>query len=104
LQEEYTYLRHKHRLEPLPLHIWKFLRMRPANFPSLRIAQFAALVHRSLHLFARILERTTVGELTELLQVTAGTYWDTHVRFGEAQETASPKRLGDASIRNIIIN
>ncbi len=104
LREEYTYLQHKYRLEPLPLHIWKFLRMRPANFPSLRIAQFAALVHRSLHLFTRILERPTVRELTELLQVTAGTYWDTHVRFGEVQQVASPKRLGDASIRNIIIN
>ncbi len=104
LQQEYVYLRHKHRLEPIPLHLWKFLRMRPANFPSLRIAQFAALVCRSLHLLTRILERTTVSELAALLHVTAGAYWDTHVRFGEVQQVAKTKRLGDASVRNIIIN
>jgi hypothetical protein len=104
LQEVYRYLQHKYRLMPLQAHIWKFLRMRPANFPSLRLAQFAALVHRSLHLLTRILESTTAEDIHELLDVAASPYWDTHLRFDEPQSRSVKKRLGAASVENIIIN
>jgi len=104
LQDEYRYLQQKYRLMPLQAHIWKFMRMRPANFPSLRIAQFAALVHRSLHLLTRMLEKTTAAEISALLDVTASAYWDTHVRLDEPQQRCMKKRLGEASVRNIIIN
>ena len=78
--------------------------MRPANFPTVRIAQFAALIYKSLHLFSQIIETHSVKEIVPLLDVKASSYWDTHVQFDVAQERATKKSLGKDSVRNIIIN
>ncbi len=104
LQREYDYLKKKYKLKPIPVVLWKFLRMRPVNFPSVRIAQFAALVHKSLHLFSQIIETHSVKEIGPLLDVKASSYWDTHYRFDVPQEQPSPKALGKTSVENIIIN
>lgn len=104
LQREYDYLRKKYKLKPMGGHLWKFLRMRPANFPTVRIAQFAALMHRSLHLFSQIIETHSVKEIAPLLDVAASSYWNTHFQFDVAQEGSSVKALGKSSIENIIIN
>jgi hypothetical protein len=88
----------------MPVHLWKFLRMRPANFPTIRIAQFATLIHKSFHLFSQITETHTVKEIIPLLDVTASSYWDDHYRFDEPSDVSSPKHLGKSSIQNIIIN
>ena len=104
LQKEYNYLRKKYKLIPIPKHIWKFLRMRPANFPTLRIAQFAALLSKSVHLFSQIIETHTVKEIEPLLDVTASRYWDNHFQFDVEQKKAIPKSLGYSSVQNIIIN
>jgi hypothetical protein len=104
LQKEYTYLAKKYKLKPIQGHLWKFLRMRPANFPTVRIAQFAALIYKSLHLFSQIIETHSVKEIEPLLNVTASSYWDTHFQFDAAQKQATPKALGRSSVQNIIIN
>ena len=104
LQREYDYLKKKYKLKPIPGHLWKFLRMRPANFPTIRIAQFAGLLHKSVHLFSQIIETHSVKEIEPLLEVTASSYWDTHFQFDVAQKTATKKSLGKSSIANIIIN
>ena len=104
LQREYDYLKKKYKLKPIASHLWKFLRMRPANFPTIRIAQFAALVHKSIHLFSQIIETHSVKEIEPLLDVTASKYWDTHFQFDVAQDKAAPKSLGKTSVQNIIIN
>lgn len=104
LRAEYNYLRKKYQLTPIPLSSWKFMRMRPANFPTIRIAQFAALAHQSLHLFSEIIEKSTVKEVLPLFDVTASKYWDTHYRFSEPADKEQKKKLGKASVQNIIIN
>jgi hypothetical protein len=104
LQREYDYLKKKYQLKPIATHLWKFLRMRPANFPTIRIAQFAALMHKSIHLFSQIIETHSVKEVAPLLDVTASSYWDTHFQFDGAPTKAAPKSLGKSSIENIIIN
>lgn len=104
LQDEYNYLRKKYKLSPISAHLWKFLRMRPANFPTVRIAQFAMLIHQSEHLFSQIIETHSVKEIEPLLNVTASEYWNTHFRFDELQTGPGQKSLGKTSIQNIIIN
>jgi hypothetical protein len=104
LQKEYEYLKRKYSLKPINSALWKFLRMRPANFPTIRIAQFASLVHQSIHLFSQIIETHSVQEIEPLLDVKASEYWESHFRFDAAQEHASVKSLGRSSIENIIIN
>lgn len=104
LQREYDYLKKKYQLKPIPAHLWKFLRMRPANFPTIRIAQFAALIHKSAHLFSQVIENHTVKDIEPLLNVMASQYWDTHFQFDVKLDHASGKSLGKSSIQNIIIN
>lgn len=104
LKTEYNFLRKKYKLKPIPAHSWKFLRMRPANFPTIRIAQFAMLVHQSVHLFATIIEKSTVKEIAPLFDVQASDYWTTHYQFDEPAEKEQKKKLGTSSVQNIIIN
>ncbi len=103
LKEEYSYLSKKYKLKPIPVHLWKFMRMRPPNFPTVRLAQFAALIHKSVHLFSQVIEVYTVKELTPMIEVMASEYWDDHFRFDEVSVYA-PKHMGKSSVQNIIIN
>jgi len=104
LTSEYLFLKKKYQLVPIPAHLWKFMRLRPPNFPTVRIAQFAALIHKSIHLFSKIINVFTPGDIFPLLKVAASEYWDKHYRFGESQPNSYPKATGDGSIENILIN
>lgn len=103
LQNEYAFLRAKYKLTPIPAHLWKLMRLRPSNFPAVRISQFAALVHRSSHLFSKVTEAENAGQLQKLLNVEASEYWNTHYTF-EKVSAHRVKRLGSSSVDNIIIN
>ncbi|MGC4104710.1 DUF2851 family protein [Ferruginibacter sp.] len=102
LQREYRFLKKKYRLQKVEAPFF-FLRMRPANFPSLRLAQLAMLVHNSSHLFAAIKESKTVQEVRILLNVTANDYWHYHYVFDEPG-AFKKKKLGAQMIDNILIN
>jgi len=104
LQREYEYLQKKYKLKPIAASLWKFLRMRPVNFPTIRIAQYAALIHKSVHLFSQIIEVHSLSDMLPLLDVKASVYWDTHYRFDTLQDTPSVKAIGKSSVENIIIN
>jgi hypothetical protein len=102
LQREYRFLKKKYDLKSVHKTVF-FLRMRPANFPSLRLAQLAMLIHQSLHLFSSIKESSSLKEVKALLDVTANDYWHYHYIFDE--ETAFKKKhLGIQMINNILIN
>ena len=102
LQREYRFLKTKYALTPIhnPVH---FLRMRPPNFPTVRLAQLAMLVHTSTHLFSKILEETDLSVVKRWLQVTAADYWHQHYRPGQPAPY-KPKNLGSSMADAIIIN
>lgn len=104
LEKEYHFLRRKYQLTPMVAHRWKFMRLRPYNFPTIRIAQFAMLVHKSMELFAQLMEIKKSKELLPLLDIRAGVYWDHHYRFGEFTKEMQPKHLGKDAVYNIMIN
>ena len=81
LKNEYSFLKKKHSLIPLKKHVWKTMRLRPSNFPLIRLAQFAALIHKSSHLFSKIIESESVNDVERLFEVTASEYWDSHYNF-----------------------
>lgn len=103
LQREYRHLAHKYQLVPLAASQWKFLRLRPANFPTVRIAQFAALVHQSAHLFSKILEANTLRELENLFEVQPGGYWRDHFQF-DKPSVRRTKSLGRDFVHLLVIN
>ena len=102
LQREYRFIAKKHN--KVPVHkAPDFLRMRPANFPTVRLAQLAALVQRSTFVFKNTGDKKDVGPLRKLLNVTANDYWHYHYHFDESLEY-KPKNLGHSMTDNIIIN
>ncbi|AMR33785.1 hypothetical protein A0256_21270 [Mucilaginibacter sp. PAMC 26640] len=104
LKAEYDYLRKKFNLTPVENHLWKFLRMRPQNFPTVRLAQFAALTIQSSHLFSKILETKEVKALRALFtEVTVNPYWENHYRFDKESPTVG-KQLGQSSVDNLLLN
>jgi hypothetical protein len=102
LQKEFRFLQKKYQLQPVAVPLF-FLRMRPANFPSLRLAQLAMLVHKSLHLFTAVKESNTISEIKNLLNVTANDYWHYHYVLDEPTAYRK-KNLGAQMIENILIN
>ena len=77
--------------------------MRPGNFPTIRLAQLAMLIHKSAHLFSKIKEEKSVNKINEWFDVTANDYWHYHYRFEESSAFRK-KKLGKSMIDNIIIN
>ncbi|WP_018616555.1 DUF2851 family protein [Segetibacter koreensis] len=102
LKKEYLFYQKKYQLKPVPVKPF-FLRMRPASFPTIRLAQLAMLIYKSSHLFSKIKETDNATEVKELLNVTANDYWHYHYTIGEASEY-HPKQLGMQMTENIIIN
>lgn len=102
LQREYAFLRKKYGLTTVHCPI-QFLRMRPGNFPTIRLAELAALIQNSAHLFSRILEIEKVSELRKLFDITANDYWHYHYRFDRAS-AFKKKTIGVNAVDNVIIN
>ena len=103
LSKEYRFLQAKYKLTPIDASQWKLLRLRPDNFPHIRIAQFAALTHGSVKLFSKILENTNVGELRKLFGAEVSEYWQHHYVFGK-ESVYSRKKMGKISQDLLLIN
>ena len=101
--KEYNFLKHKFGLQPSPDCRWRFLRLRPDNFPHIRIAQLACLYHRSQGLLSQLMEAETLKQLRDLLKGGTSEYWLTHYSFGEISPSR-PKTLSQNSIDLLIIN
>ena len=103
LKKEYTYLQHKFELIPMDASLWRFLRLRPANFPHIRIAQLACLYHRAYGLLSRIMETETLQGVRDILKGGTSEYWLTHYTFG-GSSPSRPKTLSNTSLDLLIIN
>lgn len=102
LQKEYRFLKNKYQLPKVEAPLF-FLRMRPANFPSLRLAQLAMLVHSSVHLFSSVKESSDLATIKKLINVTANDYWHYHYILDDPT-AYKKKNTGAQMIDNILIN
>ncbi len=102
LQKEYKYLRQKSQLRPVYFLV-HFFRIRPAAFPTIRLAQLAILIQRSSHLFSRVREITELKDLTTLFDCGVNDYWNYHYRFDQPGDFRE-KKTGESFIHTIIIN
>lgn len=104
LKKEFAFLQHKYGLSSLPPERWKWLRLRPSNFPELRLAQLAALIHRTPQMLSYVLSAPSIQDVNRMLQVSASTYWNTHYRMGVNSQPAKVKQLGTTAIQLLLIN
>ena len=103
LRNEYTFLAHKYSLSPISHKLWRFLRLRPQNFPHIRIAQLAQLYYSGQLDLSRLIECKSVDDLFRIMQTQVTEYWQTHYAFG-AVSTRNEKHLSTASLNLIAIN
>lgn len=103
LKQEFHYLKNKHHLSVMPSGQWKFMRIRPNAFPTIRIALLASFLTGHEHLLSRILEVDSLKQLFTLLEVKTAPYWEKHYRLG----VETPVRinwLGEQTKKILVIN
>ena len=103
LREEFLFLRQKYHLQSMDPVQWKFLRMHPGNFPTVRLAQFARLLHRYPHLFSLILEVRNRAEIEALFSIRTDGYWQDHYLFDQPSSSRS-KSFGKEALTLMTIN
>lgn len=102
LQKEYNFLSKKYALKPINKKP-DFLRMRPNNFPTIRLAQLAMLVNQSSHLFSKIKMAKTANEIFQWFDVKANDFWNYHYTLTD-ENSYQQKQTGKTFIQHIIIN
>lgn len=103
LREEYLYLKHKYQLKPISKKLFQFFRMRPSNFPTIRIAQLSALYAKSRNLFTDLMESDKPEDFYQLFEIEVNDFWKTHYTFTKESKKAS-KKLTSSFVDLLIIN
>ena len=103
LRNEYQYLAHKFSMKPIDFKLWRFLRLRPQNFPHIRISQLANLYYQQKAGLSQLIECETLDELKNVLKSQVTPYWETHYTFGSTS-AKSEKHLSYGSINLLTIN
>jgi len=104
LKKEYQFLKAKFELKSLDKSIWKMLRLRPSNFPTIRISQLANLLSHQSRLFSKVISADSVVEIQKIFHSKSSDYWKTHYQFGHSVEKSTDKNIGLATINSVIIN
>jgi hypothetical protein len=103
LKTTYKYLSHKYKLQPIPNKQFSFFRMRPNNFPTIRIAQLVSLFHKHQNLFSKLIAIQDLKDFYVLFSVEIPLFWKTHYNF-ESISKSSPKKLTKSFVDLLIIN
>lgn len=103
LKREYSFISRKHNLKPLTLESWKFLRLRPSNFPTIRLVQLAWLMHQQRATLSRVAEADSLNQLMDIFKVSPDGYWSNHYRPGVTSHPTA-KTLGVKSRELLVIN
>ncbi len=104
LRKEYQYLSKKFSLTPIPTKLWRFLRLRPQNFPHIRIAQLAMLYYEQRLTLSRLIAAAAFDDVKALFTTHVSDFWRTHYTFTSSPSRASDKALSVSSIRLLTIN
>ena len=104
LKKEFLFLSHKYNLKPIERKLWKFMRMRPSNFPTIRISQFASLICKTDGILNPIFETQKLNTVISVFEISASDYWDNHYQFDKESIKKSKKKFGKSSIELLLIN
>lgn len=106
LRNRFSFLKHKHSLEPISSGVWKFMRTRPSNYPSLRLAQLAALIPSIQEFLQNVIQKRIISleALRKSLNVRVSHYWQYHYHFGMKMPRKTRGMLSINTQNHIIIN
>lgn len=103
LEKEYQFLSHKFSLTPINRSHWNFLRLRPQNFPHIRLAQLANLYYTQKTGLSHLLDVQTPEEARSLFTIGVSPYWEQHYTFGSTSHECT-KTLQKNSLDLLLIN
>jgi len=103
LKKEYRYLQSKYNLEPIFNGQFKFFRLRPNNFPTIRIAQLSMLYFTHQNLFSKIINCNNLDEIYSLFDTKTSSFWENHYNFSSVSKRHS-KGLTKSFIDLVVIN
>jgi hypothetical protein len=103
LKSEFSFLKDKYGLKSMPVMEWQFLRMRPANFPTVRIAQMSALMSHRNNLFSFVMDCNHLEDVYDFFNLPMSDYWLEHYRFGKKSKSKLNK-IGKEAVQLIVIN
>ena len=106
LKREYLFLQHKYDLHPMTAASWNFGRLRPTNFPTIRVGQLADFISRSEQLMSKVLIFSPEEMVNELIESKAHPYWSNHFTFDGRERFRVPRevRMSDRMKQSLIIN
>ena len=103
LQNEFNYLAHKHKIEEAIFEKVAFFKHRPDNFPTIRLAQLAALYHSQQNLFSKIIGVTSMAQIYEFFKLDISNYWEMHYNF-DKKSMQKKKKISASFIDLIVLN
>ncbi|QVY67143.1 DUF2851 family protein [Polaribacter sp. Q13] len=103
LKTEYNYLEHKYNLKSISKNQFSFFRMRPPNFPTIRIAQLIALYHLHQNLFSKMMQIETLKEFYDLFEIDVHPFWKIHYTFDKTSKLTQ-KKLSKSFVDLLLIN
>ncbi len=104
LQNEFEYTKKLFQLKVnCKSEQWIYAGTRPPNFPTVRIAQLAALLHKNIRLFSVLIEMKDLKDVRNIFEIETSEYWKKHYNFG-VESKLSTKKLSEAFIDKIVIN
>ena len=103
LTTEYKFIKQKFNLSNVEVIPLQFFRLRPPNFPTIRLSQLAMLYHQHANLFTKLMAAQTIEDLYGLFQVSTSDFWQTHFTFKKASRE-SKKTLTKSFIDLLLIN
>ncbi len=103
LSENWKFFSQKYGLTSIKAESWRFMRLRPGNFPTLRLAQLAMMIHKHGRLFSKVIETTDAESIIKIFRTGTSEYWKTHYRFGTVTK-AKVKTLGNEAASLLVLN
>lgn len=102
LQKTYFYLQQKHNLKAISNKITYF-KLRPDNFPTIRLMQFATFISNQVFLFDLVKNPESLCVNKNVLKAQPSAYWQTHYVFGK-EHTVKSKAISSSFYNLLLIN
>ncbi|MEM5567053.1 DUF2851 family protein [Psychroserpens sp. AS72] len=103
LQKEYKFLKQKFQLDNQGVINVQFFRLRPPNFPTIRLSQLANLYHKEQQLFSKVISAENLKDIYTLFEVNTSPFWNTHYTF-DKESKQSTKKVTKAFVDLLLIN
>lgn len=103
LQKDYAFLKQKFKIDNASVSPFQFFRLRPPNFPTIRLSQLANVYHMHHNLFSKVIASDSVADIYKLFSVSTSPFWESHYTFDKVS-SARKKHITKSFVDLLLIN